>query len=322
MPEPNINRKNRNVSFMKSKIYLSICLVAALFLAPTLSTPVHAQFTGKVCLTSPGATACPSSPPTLGGTVGSQTRIAVFIQSSDGLNGFDVTLLANHNILKPAGVDLTGTVLIPPQSILVECLGGVLVQGPTCSPQDTPDTLHLAATGAPGQITSTPTTGLLFTAIYNVASATSGISVGYQTGCSSSSVSGTTTCVTIANGGLTPVPETVQGATFATTPFTMSANPSSLIIIHGNSGTSTITLNSVNGFTGTVNLSTSVAPIVHRGPAATLSSNSVSLTTGTGSVTLTVSTEKNTPVGSYTVAVTGTAGTQTGTVNVTVTITR
>jgi hypothetical protein len=307
---------------MRSKFYLTICLMAALFLAPTVSTPVHAQFTGKICLTSPGATACPSSPPTLGGNVGSQTRIAVFIQNSDALNGFDITLLANHNILKPAGADLTGTVLPGTTTIIVECVGGVLVLGGRCSPQDTPDTLHLSAASA-GMITVAPTTGLLFTAIYNVTGTTPGISVGYQTGCSNSSVSGTTTCVIITNGTPTPVPETVQGATFVTTPiFTITANPSSLTIIHGNSGTSTITIKSVNGFNGTVNLSTSVTPIVHRGPMAALSSSSVSLITGTGSVTLTVSTARNTPLGIYTVAVTGTAGPQTSTINITVTVTR
>ena len=312
---------------MKRKVYPSICLVAALFLSTTASAPVHAQFIGKVCLTSPGATACPSSPPALGGSVGAQTRIAVFIQDSDGLNGFDITLLASHTVLVPVGVDLTGSVLGADPTILVECLQGVLKVGSFCQSTDTIDTLHLAAVAAPGAlpggITPTPTTGLLFTAIYNVTNTASGVSVGYQMGCSPSSVSGTTTCVVIANGNPPPVPETVQGATFFTGPFfTITASPSSITIVRGSSGTSTITLNSVNGFNGDVTLSSSVSPMAHRSPVATLSSNSVSLSSGTASVTLTVSTAKNTASGSYTVTVTGTVGPQTSTVNVTVTVTK
>ena len=133
---------------MKRKVYPSICLVAALFLSSTASAPVHAQFIGKVCLTSPGATACPSSPPALGGNVGAQTRIAVFIQDSDGLNGFDITLLASHTVLVPVGVDLTGSVLGADPTILVECLQGVLKVGSFCQSTDTIDTLHLAAVAA------------------------------------------------------------------------------------------------------------------------------------------------------------------------------
>src|SRR5205807_356953 len=77
------------------------------------------------------------------------------------------------------------------------------------------DTLHLVATSALGSgITATPTTGLLFTAIYNVTGATSGITLGFQTGCINTSVSGGI-CVTVANGTPIPVPETVQTATFS-----------------------------------------------------------------------------------------------------------
>jgi len=250
----------------------------------------------------------------------------VFIQNSDGLNAFDITLLASHTILKPAGADLTGTVLPGPQSVVEECLSGMLVVGNVCSSTDTIDTLHFAAVSAPGTITSTPTTGLLFTAIYNVTGSTSGTPLGFQTGCAApTSVSNT--CVTIANGTPTPDPETVQTAVFsntgATPDFSITANQVTLTIPRGASGTSTITLTSLGGFSGIISLTASITPNVHHGPAARLSPNSVTVAAGgSGSSILTVSTVKNSPTGSYTVTIIGTSGSISHSVTVSVTVTR
>jgi len=209
----------------------SLLLVGSMFGILGTSPSVHGQLTGTVCLVAPGTTTCPSSPASLSGATGTQLRVSVFMQNSDGLNAFDVTLLADHTILKPAGADLTGTVLIAPQTVLVECLSGILVIGNVCSSTDTVNTLHFAAAGAPGMITGTPTTGLLFTAIYNITGSTSGTPLGFQIGCSNTSVSGGT-CVTIANGTPTPDPETVQTAVFSNTgptpDFSITANPVSL----------------------------------------------------------------------------------------------
>jgi hypothetical protein len=167
---------------------------------------------GIVCIVPSGTISCPASPAIITGTQGTQLRISVFIQGSNVLNGFDITLLTDHNVLQPVGISLNGTVLPTPPTILSECVGGVIVHGNTCP--SNPDTLELAAVAALGQFTFPPTTGLLFTAIYNVTGTTTGTPLGYQTGCSSSSVSGTTTCVTIANGSLSSVPETVQTPSF------------------------------------------------------------------------------------------------------------
>src|SRR5215469_14665509 len=120
---------------LRKPVLLALLLLGlgTILAIPTFTSPAHAQFTGTVCLVANGSSACPSSPPTITGTVGTQLRVAVFIQGSDALNGFDVTLLANHLILKPAGADLTGTVLPGPgQSVVVECIGGVLVMGNVC----------------------------------------------------------------------------------------------------------------------------------------------------------------------------------------------
>jgi fibronectin type 3 domain-containing protein len=103
--------------------------------------------------------------------------------------------------------------------------------------------------------------------------------------------------------------------------FGISASPVSLSIHIGSSGTSTITLTSLNGFAGTIGLSTSIACsgvcVVY--PTASLNPTSVTLSAGgTGASTLTVSTSVLTTPGTYTVTITATSGSITHTVTVTV----
>ena len=304
----------------KKIVYSSVLLLLGIIFFIPATTPAHGQFTGTICIIPTSSSSCPSSPATVGGTVGTQLRVSVFIQNSDGLDGFDVTLLADHTILKPAGADLSGTVLQGPQTVLIECLGGVLVQGNTCSGTDTPDTLHFVAVNCLGcPNTSTPTTGLLFTAIYNITATTSGTPIGYQTGCNPPT-SVANTCITISNGTPTPDPENAQTAVFTTGDFTISANPASLSLRRNSQATSTMTLNSIS-FDGTVSITATVSP-TNKAPSRSLSMSTVTLTSGgTGSVTLTVATAKNTGFGTYVVTVTGNSGTIVHSVTVTVTVT-
>lgn len=97
--------------------------------------------------------------------------------------------------------------------------------------------------------------------------------------------------------------------------FSISANPASLSIAQGNSGTSTISTAVTSGSAGTVSLTASVSP---SGPTASL--NPTSVTAG-GSSTLTVSVGSTVATGTYTVTVTGTEGTATHSTAVTVTVT-
>jgi hypothetical protein len=77
-------------------------------------------------------------------------------------------------------------------------------------------------------------------------------------------------------------------------------------------GTSTLTIKSVNGFAGTVNLSPSVSPAIANAPTASLSPTSVSLTSGgSGTSRLTVSSTTSTTGGIYVVNVTATNAPQT-----------
>jgi hypothetical protein len=97
--------------------------------------------------------------------------------------------------------------------------------------------------------------------------------------------------------------------------FSISANPSSLSIAQGGSGTSTISTAVTSGSAGTVSLTASVSP---SGPTASL--NPTSVTAGNSS-TLTVNVGSSVAPGSYTVTVTGTEGTVQHSTTVAVTVT-
>jgi hypothetical protein len=99
----------------------------------------------------------------------------------------------------------------------------------------------------------------------------------------------------------------------ATTPdYTLSASPSSLTVTQGSSGTSTITVNKLNGFTGSVTLSASGLPT---GVTATFGTNP---TTGSSVVTFTASSTATT--GTKSVTITGTSGTLSHTTSISLTV--
>jgi hypothetical protein len=114
----------------------------------------------------------------------------------------------------------------------------------------------------------------------------------------------------------------VTSAYAAAPDFSISASPNMLTIAQGGTGSSTITLTSLNGFAGSVFV-TQTSSI----PAASvfLTPGTVAVpNAGTGTATLTVSPGGGlikTPPGMYTITVTGTFGTITHTTTVTVTVT-
>ncbi|HXR39214.1 MAG TPA: Ig-like domain repeat protein [Terracidiphilus sp.] len=117
--------------------------------------------------------------------------------------------------------------------------------------------------------------------------------------------------------------EAVVTGSLVTASFGLSANPASLSITQGatTGNTSTITVSPVGSFAATVDLSCAVTTTIV-GPAApaTCSMALPSVTGGSGTDVVTVTTSGTTSPGPYTVTVTGTSGsiTQTATVNVTV----
>jgi minor extracellular protease Epr len=103
--------------------------------------------------------------------------------------------------------------------------------------------------------------------------------------------------------------------TVATPPppdFSLSASPNSLTIQQGLSSSSTVTVTSLNGFTGAVTLSLSGIPA---GATASFSPNPTSTTS-----TLTITVGSSTPTGSYPLTVTGVSGSLTHTTTITLTV--
>ena len=94
--------------------------------------------------------------------------------------------------------------------------------------------------------------------------------------------------------------------------FSLSANPNSVTVIQGSSGTSTITVTPINGFSGSVNLSASGLP---SGVTAGFSPNP---TTTTSTLTLTASSTATT--GTVTVTITGVSGGLTHTTTLSLTV--
>ena len=103
------------------------------------------------------------------------------------------------------------------------------------------------------------------------------------------------------------------------TDFSISANPTSLLITKQNSGQSIMTLQSLDGFAEAVTLTASISPTGSHSPTTSLSLTSISLS-GSGTSTLTVSTTSNTTKGIYTVSVKATSGSITHTAVISLTV--
>jgi hypothetical protein len=240
-------------------------MVSSIFyMIPTIVPYAHSTTTGLVCIAKNGSQSCPVAPPLINSTSNfpPPLRVAVVVNASDGLIAFDITLFASSTILKPWKIDLTNTILIGTPVTFLTCIGGVLRSSSgTCSPTDTVDTIHLSASSALGSAaTKAPTTGLLFTAIYNVTAQVVSTPITFQTGCTKTSVSGGV-CVTITSGA-TPIPESIQSAKFSDSPyFDLQTwfGLGSLTVAKGDTNTNLhLNVTIVNGFSGTVTLTGAV----------------------------------------------------------------
>ncbi len=291
-------------------------LLLGFLVSPFFAIPVQAQ-SGIVCIEPSSTTSCP--PPTvLSGPINTQLKVAVNIQNSPGLNGFDISVKTNPSILSLQSFDTTGNVFTGQNIIVIRnCINGA---GTACQTGvDGPGVASLAIV-AINFITPTPTTGRLFAINYNIIGSSASTPIVYPTGCTNTSNDGF--CVTIANGGVAAVPESLQTATFSNaSSFSVSANPTSLNVVPGDSGTSTITLTSIGGFSGTVTLSTVLSPAAKHAPQISLSASTVTLTSGgTTTSTLTVSSNGATSPGSYSITLTAASTSGTGSLVINLTV--
>src|SRR5712692_5121668 len=151
----------------------------------------------------------------------------------------------------------------------------------------------LAASGVPSGVTATfsptSTTGTSTLTLAASSTAATGTSTVTVTGTSGTTLSHTATLSLTVNAPA-PAPN-----------FSLSASPSSLTVTQGASGTSTISVAALNGFTGSVGLAASGVP---SGVTATFSPTST-----TGKSTLTLAASSTATIGTSTVTITGTSGT-------------
>jgi len=290
-------------------LLIALPIISGLYSAPGIIPSVHAaNLVGKVCLASTTATVCPVTPPTIAGLppgLSSFFFLRVLVNSSDSLNGFDITLRTDHTVLSPAGVQI-GTVGIGTATEIVKCIGGVNKLGPSpCPLTDSVDTLHYAVSGS--LTPSRPVTDLLFTANFTIVANSANTPISFQTGCTGTSVAGGV-CVTITNGSTSPDPETSQPAKFRNQMyFDLLPSAGSLEVSKGDIDLSVpVIVPSLNLFAGTVNLDVSSSPI---GPTVSMVPNSVTIASGSDGLTeLNVTVIKTVSPGPYTLNITGTSG--------------
>ncbi|HET7184318.1 MAG TPA: protease pro-enzyme activation domain-containing protein [Terriglobales bacterium] len=162
-------------------------------------------------------------------------------------------------------------------------------------------TVALSASGLPGGVTASfnPATAATSSTLTFAASGTAAIG---------------TTVVTITGTSGSLTRQTQITLTVNPPPsYTLSASPSSLNVIQGGQSSSTITINPLNGFSGTVALSASGLP-----SGVTASFNPAS-TTGTSTLTFTAGATAVT--GSVIVTITGTSGSLTASTTISLTVT-
>ncbi|MFL6203696.1 MAG: hypothetical protein ACJ76J_31390 [Thermoanaerobaculia bacterium] len=120
-----------------------------------------------------------------------------------------------------------------------------------------------------------------------------------------------------ACGGTPSTCQSVTPAGTVTPDFTISASPSSVSVVQGNSGSSTITTSALNGFNSSIALTASGQPT---GVTVSFSPSSIAAP-GSGSSTMSIAVASSTAVGTYSITVTGSGGAISHTTTVSLTVT-
>ncbi|MFZ1084746.1 MAG: protease pro-enzyme activation domain-containing protein [Terracidiphilus sp.] len=157
----------------------------------------------------------------------------------------------------------------------------------------------LAASGLPSGVTAAFATN-----------PTAGTSVLTLTASSTATVGTSTITIKGTSGSLTAA--TTLALTIPAPSFTLSDAPGSLTVVQGKSGTSTVTVNDLNGFTGKVTLAASGLP---SGVTAAFATNP-----NTGSSVLTLTASSTATVGTATVTIKGTSGSLTASTTIALTV--
>ena len=271
------------------------------------------SFAGTVNLaasTSPSGTTASLSPTSITLASGA-TGISTLIVSSNTVGTYTVTVTGTSGSLSHAVIIKVNVVASSGFSVTANPSTVGFQSGSNAS-----STINITSLGNfSGNVnlaeSVTPSTGLLVSCNPTSVSLSSGSSASSTCTFTSSTQNTYTVTITATSGTLSHTTTiTVQVGDF-----TISASPTTVNVQAGSSGTSSITVLSVAGFTGMIDFSTSVTPT---GLAASISPPSISLNSGgLGSSTLTVS---SSAVGTYTVTVTGTSGSSSHSVTIAVNV--
>jgi glucuronoarabinoxylan endo-1,4-beta-xylanase len=219
------------------------------------------------------------------------------------------------------------TYSLPGQSITT-FVGTASIVNPTFTLASSPTSLSVTqGSTATDTITVTPENGFTGSVTFTAGGLPSGVTASFNpTSSTSSTVLTLTASSTATTGG--PVTVTItgtSGSTIVTTPialtvnakvttgFSLSPSASSLTVKQGSSGTDTITVTDIGGFTGSVAFTASGMP---SGVTAAFSP-----TSSTTSSVLTLTASSTATTGAFTITVTGTSGSTTATTSFTLNVT-
>ena len=262
------------------------------------------------------------------------TIYAQNITSSYAADFHDITSGTSGSYSAVTGYDLV-TGWGSPNSGLIAALSGSTTQTPAFTISDSPTAVSVVDGSSGSSTIATAVSGGFDAAIALTASgAPTGVTVGFSPasiaapGSGSSTATFTVASTTVAGtysititgtgGGLTHTTTVSLTVTATATPaFTLAASPTSVSVVQGKSGSSTVTTTVSGGFSSAVALSASGQPTgvtVGFSPASIAAPGS-----GTSSATFTVA--STTVAGTYPITITGTGGgiTHTATVSLTVT---
>lgn len=264
---------------------LACLLVPALFLASSSIPLAHAAGTLFISPASQG----PFS-------LGTMITYQINVTGMDPLDSWDVSVKANQSVLNPVSISVVGNMLGSVFQV-ANCINGV---GTGCSITDGAGVAHSSAASGAG--IAVGGNGLLFTITYQVA----GGGFSYLTIPPGLDI--------LANSGNTVSHATGEGV-YGLAPIV--SKPAFLNIPVGAFGNSTITLNSINGFVGRVNVTAVVSPIVSNGVSASLTNSTpftgpkvsvILLAGGAIDVSLNVTTTTATALQTFTINVTEASG--------------
>ena len=239
------------LSFLNSAAFLTSFPVIA-----------RASPTSEVCIATLDSNSCPSSP-TVFGAVGGQLTVAINVQDSEPISGFDIRVHTDSTVLNPISITYSDTIIHGPTALATECINDPhcgCMNDSSCASFSLGDAdLTLLSQGF--ALTPSPTTGRLFEITYDILknSTETLISFATNSSCSDSSVAFTTICVGLISAPAMVELSGVQVAAFSNLPapvvITQTTPPT--LNVQDNEQ-SIIDIVSTNGFRGTLNLAHTV----------------------------------------------------------------